>query len=56
MSRISNGTIPELHEVVALARRGDITIEVEQVALEDVVDTYRRLREGAVVGRAVAVP
>jgi alcohol dehydrogenase, propanol-preferring len=56
LSRISNGTIPELHEVVALARRGDVSIEVEQIGLEDVVATYSRLREGAVVGRAVAVP
>jgi alcohol dehydrogenase, propanol-preferring len=56
LSRISNGTIPELHEVVELSRRGAITIEVEQIGLEDVTATYHRLREGTVVGRAVAVP
>jgi D-arabinose 1-dehydrogenase-like Zn-dependent alcohol dehydrogenase len=42
--------------VVALARAGEIEIEVEQITLEDAVDGYRRLREGEVVGRAVAVP
>ncbi len=31
VSRISNGTVPELHEVVELARRGDISLEVERI-------------------------
>ena len=55
-SRISYGTIPELREVVELARDGSIRIEVERLSLEDALDGYRRLRESAVVGRAVAVP
>jgi propanol-preferring alcohol dehydrogenase len=50
------GTRDELVDVVALARGGHLQIEVEQVALEDVVDAYARLERGEVAGRAVAVP
>jgi alcohol dehydrogenase, propanol-preferring len=50
------GTIPELHEVVAMARRGALRTEVEPLALDGVVEGYRRLRRGEVVGRAVASP
>jgi propanol-preferring alcohol dehydrogenase len=56
VSRISNGTVPELQEVVELARRGDISLEVERVGLEDVIGAYGRLREGSIVGRLVAIP
>jgi propanol-preferring alcohol dehydrogenase len=55
-SRISYGTIPELREVVELARDGAIRIEIERLSLDDALDGYRRLRKSAVVGRAVAVP
>jgi alcohol dehydrogenase, propanol-preferring len=55
-SRPSWGTLPELHEVVALARAGVLEIETEQLRLDDAVDGYRRLRDGEVVGRAVVVP
>jgi propanol-preferring alcohol dehydrogenase len=50
------GTLPELHEVVALAHAGAIDIEVERLPLEDAVDGYRRLRNGEILGRAVVVP
>jgi propanol-preferring alcohol dehydrogenase len=50
------GTLPELHEVVALARSGSIEIAVEQLALEDAPEGYRRLHDGDVEGRAVVVP
>jgi alcohol dehydrogenase, propanol-preferring len=54
---ISNwGTRGELAEVVALARAGVIDLEVEPVALDDVVDAYGRLERGEVRGRVVAVP
>jgi propanol-preferring alcohol dehydrogenase len=56
VSRISNGTIPELHEVVELARRGTIRLEVERFALDDALEAYRRLHDGEIVGRAVAIP
>jgi propanol-preferring alcohol dehydrogenase len=55
-SRPSWGTLPELHEVVALARAGVLEIETEQIRLEDALDGYRGLRDGAIVGRAVVVP
>jgi propanol-preferring alcohol dehydrogenase len=50
------GTRADLAEVVALARAGAITIEVEQVTLEDVPAAYERLEAGEVRGRVVAVP
>jgi propanol-preferring alcohol dehydrogenase len=56
LSRISYGTLPELREVVDLARAGAIHIELERISLDDALDGYRRLRKSAVVGRAVAVP
>ena len=55
-SRPSWGTLPELHEVVALARAGVLEIETEELRLDEAVDGYRRLRDGGVVGRAVVVP
>lgn len=54
---ISNwGTRAELAEVVALARAGIIDLEVEPVAITDVVGAYERLERGEVRGRLVAVP
>jgi propanol-preferring alcohol dehydrogenase len=46
-------TVAELHEVVALARTGAVTIEVEQFALADVAEAYDRLGAGTLNGRAV---
>jgi propanol-preferring alcohol dehydrogenase len=56
LSRTSWGTLPELYEVVALARAGRLHIEVERFRLEDALEGYARLRDGAVAGRAVVVP
>jgi propanol-preferring alcohol dehydrogenase len=56
LRRPSWGTLPELHELVALARAGALRLEVERIALDDAVGGYRRLRDGEVVGRAVVVP
>jgi alcohol dehydrogenase, propanol-preferring len=50
------GTLPELHEVVALAQSGAIEMAVERLTLEDALDGYRRLHDGEVEGRAVVVP
>ncbi len=55
-SRPTWGSLPELHEVVALARAGAIEIEVEQLQLENAIEGYRRLRNGEIAGRAVVVP
>jgi propanol-preferring alcohol dehydrogenase len=56
VSRPSWGTLPELHEVVSLARAGVLEVEVERLPLDDALEGYRRLRAGSVVGRAVVVP
>jgi propanol-preferring alcohol dehydrogenase len=49
-------TIAELHEVVALAQTGKVTVEVEQFAFDDVAAAYERLRAGTLNGRAVVLP
>ena len=56
LRRPSWGTLPKLHEVVALAHAGAIEIEVERLRLDEAVDGYRRLHDGKVSGRAVVVP
>jgi propanol-preferring alcohol dehydrogenase len=56
LRRPSWGTLPELHEVVALARSGAIEIPVERLSLDETLDGYRRLHDGEVDGRAVVVP
>jgi propanol-preferring alcohol dehydrogenase len=50
------GTLPELSEVLDLARRGLITAHVERYSLTDAVAVYDRLHAGEVEGRAVVVP
>ena len=56
VSRPSWGTLPELREVIALARAGAISVEVERLSLDGALDGYRSLRDGEVFGRAVVVP
>jgi propanol-preferring alcohol dehydrogenase len=50
------GSLPELKEVVELARSGQLEMDVETIPLDDAVATLRRLAEGKVKGRAVVVP
>jgi propanol-preferring alcohol dehydrogenase len=50
------GTLPELYEVLELARSGFITPEVEKVSFENVLEAYERLEHGRLRGRAVLVP
>ncbi|HXF71046.1 MAG TPA: NAD(P)-dependent alcohol dehydrogenase [Actinomycetota bacterium] len=50
------GTVTELMEVLELARAGRIRAHVERFRLVEVEEAYRRLRSGAVRGRAVVVP
>jgi len=49
-------TIAELHEVIAIAREGNVRIEAEQFAFEDTPLAYERLRAGTLNGRAVVLP
>lgn len=46
-------TIAELHDVIALARTGQVEIEVEPFAFDDVEAAYARLRAATLNGRAV---
>jgi propanol-preferring alcohol dehydrogenase len=50
------GTLPELAEVVALARSGAIRTRVQRFTLDQVPEAYRRLRRAEIAGRAVAIP
>lgn len=49
------GTIPELHEVIALAARGDIAPIVQRYPLGRALDAYAAMRDGTLEGRAVVV-
>jgi propanol-preferring alcohol dehydrogenase len=50
------GTLPELYEVLELARAGLIKPEVERVSFEGVLEAYHRLEHGRLRGRAVLTP
>lgn len=50
------GTASELVELIELARRGRILVDVERFPLERALDAYDKLRRGAIRGRAVIVP
>jgi alcohol dehydrogenase, propanol-preferring len=51
------GSMAELAEVVALARAGRITVDLERIPLDGALDAYRRLEAGTFgTGRAVALP
>ena len=49
------GTIPELHELIALAARGDIAPVVQRYPLEKAMDAYHAMQDGTLEGRAVIV-
>jgi propanol-preferring alcohol dehydrogenase len=50
------GTVPELHEVLALAESGRLRPHVERFSLDDGPEVYERLAAGLVRGRAVVTP
>jgi propanol-preferring alcohol dehydrogenase len=50
------GSLPELGEVIALARTGDVQARVERFALADAARAYDRMRAHTLEGRAVVVP
>jgi alcohol dehydrogenase, propanol-preferring len=49
------GTLPELHELIALAARGDIAPVVQRYTLGNALDAYRAMQDGKLEGRAVIV-
>jgi propanol-preferring alcohol dehydrogenase len=50
------GSLPELGEVLALARTGDVRARIERFALADAAQAYDRMRAHTLEGRAVVVP
>ena len=50
------GTLPELHEVLALAARGDLAAHTTTFPLERADEAYAAVRAGTLQGRAVVVP
>jgi len=50
------GSLPELHEVLALAQAGMITPHVTRFSLDEAPAVYERLAAGEIEGRAVIVP
>ena len=50
------GSLPELHEVIAMAQRGLITPHVQRFTLEDGMHAYELMEKGQLSGRAVIVP
>ena len=50
------GTLPELYEVLELAKSGLILPDVERVGFDNVLEAYERLEHGKLRGRAVLVP
>jgi len=50
------GTVPELMELVELARSQRIRMEVETFPLDRALEAYAKLRRGEIRGRAVIVP
>ena len=50
------GTLPELVEVIALARPGRIRPHVQRFTLDDAPLAYEAMRQGALEGRAVVTP
>jgi alcohol dehydrogenase, propanol-preferring len=50
------GTLPELHEVIALARQHKIKAHVQRFPLEQALHAYELMEKGQLDGRAVMVP
>ncbi len=50
------GSLPELMELVAIAQRGRLRLEVETFPLARAPEVYAKLRAGEIRGRAVIVP
>ena len=50
------GTLPELHEVIAMARQGLIKPHVQRFGLEEAMRGYELMEQGQLSGRAVIVP
>jgi propanol-preferring alcohol dehydrogenase len=50
------GTLPELHEVIAMAGQGLIKPHIQRFPLEEAMGAYELMEQGQLSGRAVVVP
>jgi propanol-preferring alcohol dehydrogenase len=50
------GSLPELHEVIALAQRGLIKAHIQRFPLDQAMHAYELMEQGQLAGRAVVVP
>jgi alcohol dehydrogenase, propanol-preferring len=50
------GTLPELHEVIALARQDKIKAHIQRFPLQEAMHAYELMEKGQLDGRAVIVP
>jgi propanol-preferring alcohol dehydrogenase len=50
------GTLPELHEVIALARQNKVKAHIQRFPLEEAMHAYELMEKGQLDGRAVIVP
>jgi len=50
------GTLPELHEVIALARQNKVKAHVQRFPLDEALHAYELMEKGQLDGRAVIVP
>lgn len=50
------GSLPELHEVLELARTGAVVVSTETFSLDEAEEAYERLHAGSLRGRAVVTP
>lgn len=56
METVHWGSVPELQEVLEFAGEGKLEVDYETVGFDDLHETFRRLEEGEVDGRAVLTP
>lgn len=50
------GTLPELHELVALLQQGHLEPQYTTYSIDEGLDAYKKLLDGQVSGRAIIVP
>lgn len=50
------GALPDLYDVIALARGGAISVTTTEFSLDDAPLAYAELEEGRILGRAIVVP
>jgi len=50
------GTLPELHEVIAMAGQGLVKPHIQRFPLEEAMHAYELMEQGQLSGRAVIVP